>query len=292
VLYYCPAGATHQRNTRALIFHYSTDHVKNGDELPVTGPITVSGRSSTEVVLNGYMFLFSGHETNGFVYQEDFGVTQATGYQVHNASDSLADAPIVPFIRMRRMYPAGITHDCHLYKAYLLYSPFGVANVAKSADTIKGNVVVATSGGSGTMVPGMYVFGAGIDAGTIIKSVESQSSITLSRAANATATGVTLTFGTGTIAMTDRGASIGEVAAGMHVLYGNTQTGDMLVLQLDDTRQGLELQIEKVPLTFTTNSDGYRFDTATWADLSVNMRLHQAMILFDDQGPEQSRVAA
>lgn len=291
VLYYCPAGATHTKNTAALVFTYAQDHVKNGDELPATGPIDVSGRASTEVVLNGYMFLFTGHETNGFVYQEDYGVTQASGYQVHDANGSLANAPIIPFVRMRRMYPAGITHDAHLYKAYLLFSAFGSAATTASSTTVAGSATLTSSAAFGSVVAGMRVSGAGIDAGTIVKSVESTSSLTLSRAANASGT-ATLTFDTGTVAVTDRGASIGEAAAGMSVLYGTTTTGDMLVLQLDDTRQGLELQIEKVPLTFTTNADGYRFDTATWADLSVNMRLHQAMILYDDQGPEQSRLAA
>jgi hypothetical protein len=292
VLYYCPAGATHNKNTRALVFHYSMDHVKNGDELPCTGPLTVSGRSSVEVAISGTNFLFTGHESDGFIYQEDYGVAQASGYQVHDSSGSLANAPIVPFIRLRRMHPAGITHDCHLYKAYLLFSAFGSAALTASSSTTKDSVTVTSSTAFGSVVAGMRVSGTGIDAGTIVKSVETTSSLTLSRAANATGAGVTLTFDTGTVAITDRGASIGEAAAGMNVLYGTTTTGDMLVLLLDDARQGLELQIEKVPLTFTTNSDGYRFDTATWADLSVNMRLHQAMILYDDQGPEQSRLAA
>lgn len=291
VLFYCPAGATHDRNTKALIFHYSVDHVKNGDELPATGPLTVSGRSSTEVVLNGNIYLFTGHETTGFIYQEDYGVAQASGYQVHNAAGTLADVPISPFIRLRRMYPAGITHDSRLYKAYLLFSPYGSASVTASSTTVKDSTTVTSSAAFGSVVAGMRVSGSGIDPGTIVKVVNSTSNITLSRAANASGT-ATLTFDTGTISMMDRGASIGEAAAGMAVLYGTTTTGDMLVLGLDDTRQGLELQIEKVPLTFTTNSDGYRFDSATWADLGVNMRLHQAMILFDDQGQEQSRNAA
>ena len=78
----------------------------------------------------------------------------------------------------------------------------------------------------------------------------------------------------------------------MVTVWGSTLVGDMLVVHLDATRQGLELLVEKVPLTFTTNADGYRYDTATWADLSVNMRLHQIMIQFDDQGMEQTRSVA
>lgn len=290
VLYYCPAGATHNKNTRALVFHYADDHVKNGEELPCTGPITVSGRSSVEAVLNGNIYLFTGHETTGFIYQEDYGVAQATGYQVHDSTGVLANAPITPFVRMRRWYPAGLTHDCHLYKAYLLFSAYGATNTVSCTTTINSTTLTSLSGFT-TADVGKYVVMAGVDAGTIIKSFTNSSSVTLSRVANASGT-ANATLDTGTVAITDRGASIGESAAGMNVLYGTTRTGDMLVLHLDDTRQGLELQIEKVPLTFSTNSDGYRFDTATWADLSVNMRLHQVTLLFDDQGPEQSRLAA
>jgi hypothetical protein len=237
------------------------------------------------------MYLFTGHETTGFIYQEDFGVTQASGYQVHDSSGTLANAPITPLVRQRRLYPSGITRDSHLYKAYVLFSPFGSAAITAASNTTVSSTTVTSAGLFGSVVAGMRVSGTGIDGGTIVLTA-SASSLTLSRAANATGTGVTLTFDTGTLAVTDRGASIGEDSASMHVLYGTTTVGDMLVLLLDDTRQGLELQIEKVPLTFTTNSDGYRFDTATWADLSVNMRLHQTMIIYDDQGPEQTRVAA
>jgi hypothetical protein len=78
----------------------------------------------------------------------------------------------------------------------------------------------------------------------------------------------------------------------MHTVYGSSLASDMVVMVLDDTRQGLELQIEKVPLTFTPDADGYRYETATWADLGVAMRLHQLMILFEDGGPEQTRSVA
>jgi hypothetical protein len=288
VLYYCPSDATHSKNTKALIFHYSADHAE-GTELPVTGPMTVSGRASTEVIVAGKTFLFTGHETDGFVYQEDFGVAQASGYQVHNAAGSLASAPIVPIVKTRRLHPAGITHDTHLYKAYLLFSPYGASSTVSCTFTLAAPTTVTSSAGFTSALVGTRVSGTGIDAGTIVKSVETTSSLTLSRAVNAAGTAVTLTFDTGTIAMSSRGASIGEAPASMHVVYGSTRVGDMLVMMLDDTRQGLEIQIEKVPLTFTTNADGYRFDTATWVDLSVAMRLHQIMIQFDDQGPEQSR---
>jgi hypothetical protein len=293
VLYYCPAGATHNKNTKALVFSYAADKLKDGGRLPVTGPITVSGRSSTEVLMSGTQFLLTGHETTGIVYQEDFGTVQASGYQVHNASNSLAAAPITPVIRTRRLHPAGITHDTHLYKAYLLYSAYGTTNTAVANSTITSTTLSSTSAVFTNVVAGMRAKGSSLDEGTIVLSVAGDfKSCVLSRAANATSAGVTFTFDTGAIALSDRGLSIGETAATMHTQWGSTLKGDMLVMQLDDVRQGLELQVEKVPLTFTTDADGYRYDTATWADLGVNMRLHQFMILFDDQGPEQTRSVA
>lgn len=288
VLYYCPAGATHNRNTRALIFSYAADKVKDDEQLPAVGPITVSGLSSTEVVLSGYFYVLTGHETDGFIYQEDYGVAQASGYQVHNAAGTLASAPIVPFVRLRRMYPAGITHDCHLYKAYLLLSLYGSTSTV-TATTTAGSTTVTSSAAFVSADVGKRIKMSGLDEGTIITAFGTASSVTVSRAANASGS-ATATLDDGTIAVTDRGASIGESAtAGMHTVWGSSLASDMIVVHLDDTRQGLELQVEKVPLTFTTNVDGYRYDTATWADLGVNMRLHQAMILFDDQGPEQTR---
>jgi hypothetical protein len=290
VLYYCPAGATHTKNTRALVWSYAADKMKDGDFLPCVGPLTISGRSSMEAMLSGQPFLLTGHETNGFVYQEDFGVAQASGYQVHNASNSLTSAPIVPIVKTRRLYPCGITHDTHLYKAYLLYSNYGSQITAVGNSTVN-SVTLTSSATFGSVLPGMRVQGTGIDEGTIVLAA-SASSITLSRAANATGSGVTFSFDSGTVGLMERGASIGELAQGLGQLWGSTLNGDLLVLGLDGTRQGIELQIEKVPLTFTTQSDGYRIETATWADLSVNMRLHQFILSYDDQGETQTRSVA
>jgi hypothetical protein len=296
VLYYCPAGATHNENTRALVFHYAADKVKEGGQLPVLGPIKVSGCSVAEVMLSGTAYLLTGHQTDGFIYQEDYGVAQPTGYQIHNATgsyDATVTEPIIPIVRTRRMYPAGITHDCHLYKAYVLQSLYGSTYTAIANSTINSTTLSTTMPVFASWLPGMRVKGAGIDEGTVVLSVAvNLLSVTLSRAANATGTSVTFTADSGTIAMTDRGCSIGEAPASMHTVYGSSLASDMVVVMLDDTRQGLELQIEKVPLTFTTDADGYRFETATWADLGVNMRLHQLMLLFEDAGPEQTRSIA
>jgi hypothetical protein len=69
----------------------------------------------------------------------------------------------------------------------------------------------------------------------------------------------------------------------------STTVGDLLTLHNDDAWQGLELQIEKVPLTFSANADGVRFDSSTYADLGVAMRLHQFTWLMGDAGMEMNR---
>lgn len=291
VLDYCPFDAVHDMNTRRLVFSYGMDKIKEGGFLPVTGPIVVSGRSSCEIFADGTSRLMTGHETTGVLYNEDVGTTIPVGYQVRltdntNIGDGKAtasvDVKILPLIRTRKMYPAGIERDAREERVYLHFSPYGSANVSKVADTVQGSATVATSGGSGTMVVGMRVVGTGIDPGTIVTVVASQSSITLSRAANATLTGVTLTFDTGTIAISVRASGIGEAVTLLETSYASTLTGDLLVVHPDNVRQGLELQFEKVVLPGGT----------TFADLGVNMRLHQFSILLNDQGLESNRSVA
>lgn len=279
-LYYCPAGASHNRNTRKLIFSYAMDKIKEGGFLPCVGPITVSGRAVTELNTSGTSYIITGHETSGLIYLEDSGTTQATGYQVHNASDSLADAPIQPLIRTRKIYAAGIERDSREERIYLLFSSYG-STVSATSDTVLNDLTVSSSNAFGSVVVGMRVTGAGIDPGTIVTAKASNSSITISRAANATGTGVSLTFDTGTLAVTVRGSSIGEAVATLDTSYVSTLTGDLVVAHNDNTKQALELQVEKVVLP-----------NGTSVDLGVNMRLHQFTILMNDQGMEQNRSAA
>lgn len=288
VLYYCPAGASHSRNTRALVFSYAADKIKSGGFLPCTGPLVVSGRSSCEVNIGGTSYLFTGHETDGKIYQEDFGVTQATSYQVHNASDVLASAPILPAIKSRKFFAAGIDRDVYGEAIYLLFSAYG-ATITATATTTVGSTTLLSSAAFGSVVAGMRIQGAGIDPGTIVKSVTNASILVLSRAANATATGV-MTFDTGTVGVTIRGSSVGEISSGLSVDYLSTLVGDLVHFNRSNTRRGFELQIEKVPLTFTTT--GLRFETATSSDLSTNMRLHNITYMVEDNGPDTNRSVA
>jgi len=244
-------------------------------------------------MIAGNAYLFTGHETNGKVYQEDYGTTQASGYQVHNAADSLASAPIVPIIKTRKFYAAGLDRDSFGESIYLLYSSYGVNTVTASSNTTKDSTAVSSSAAFGSVVVGMRVLGVGIDPGTIVKTVTDSSNIVLSRAANTTGT-ATLTFDTGTLGVSIRGSSVGEISLGLSVDYVSTLVGDISHFNRSNIRRGFELQIEKAPLTFSTSSDanGLRFETATWADLNTNMRLHNITYMVEDGGPDTNRNAA
>lgn len=294
VLYYCPAGATHNMNTRALVFSYQADKVKSGGYLPAIGPVVVSARSAVEVMVGGNSYLFTGHESLGKVYQEDSGTTIPSGYQVRLNDNSgvgdgktgaAVDVKIVPLIRTRKMYPAGIAHDAREERILLLFSPYGATITATGTTTVS-STTITSSAAFGSVLAGMRVKGDNLDPGTIVLSKSNSSTIVVSRAPHTAGSG-TLSFDTGTIAASVRGSSVGEAVVGCDTEYGSTLTGDLITFHNDNARQGLELQFEKVPLTFDANHD-----TATWADLGVNMRLHQFTVLVNDMGTEQNRSTA
>lgn len=293
-LYYCPAGATHNLNTRVIYFSYQADKIKEGGSLPVVGPMVVSGRSVCEVTLSGVPYFLTGHNSNGKVYQEDRGTTVPSGYQVRLNDDSglgdgkaalAVDVSIVPFIRTRKIYGAGMNRDMREQRIALLFSAYGSTITASSTTTL-GSTTVTSSAAFGSVVPGMRVKGTGLDLGTIVISKSSSSSIVISRAANASGT-ATLSFDTGAIATTIRGSGIGEAVVGCDTQYGSTIAGDLIEFHQDNARMGIELQIEKVPLTFDSNHD-----TLTWADLGTAMRLHQFTLVATDGGPEMNYSSA
>jgi hypothetical protein len=265
--------------------------------LPVVGPCVVSARCVCEAYFNSTHYLFTGHETDGFVYTEDSGLTIPTGYQAYltatastlgdgRATQSV-DVKVIPFVRTRKMYPAGIENDAREERIFLLYSSYGAAITATATTTLGSAVLVIANAAAVSVLPGHRVTGAGIDPGVIVLSKDApggtNTNVNLSRASNASGT-VTLSFDTGTIGVTIRGSGVGEVVVGCDTSYASTLVGDLLVVHNDNMRQGLELQIEKVPLTFDSNHD-----TATWAALSTAMRLNQFTVLVSDEGLEQNR---
>lgn len=296
-LYYCPAGATHNKNTRVLYFCYQADKIKGSFGLPAVGPCVVSGRSVAEVYLNGTPYLFTGHESDGTIYVEDSGVSVPVGYRARLADDSAngdgkstasVDVKIIPLVRTRKFYPVTLDRDGYGEKVYLLFSSFGSNSVTAASTLTAGNTTITSSAAFGSVVPGMRVLGAGMDPGTIVLSKSDSSTIVVSRAPNTTGTGVVLTFDTGTIGLTTRGSGLGEAVKGLHTDYVSTLVGDLVSVVNSNFRRGFELQVEKVPLTFDSNGD-----TLTWADLATNMRLHTITYVTTEQGlPDTNRNAA
>ena len=278
VLYYCPAGATHNRNTRALVFHYQQDKIKDGGYLPCTGPLIVSGRSSCEIQIDGGHSFLTGHETTGKIYREDDGVTQAASYQVHNSSDTLTTATIQPLVRSRKMFAGGIERDAREERILLLFSAYGSTSTA-SVTTVIDSTTATSAAAASTMI-GKRITGTGIVPGTIVTAVSAGVSLTLSQAATASGT-ITATLDNGTVAITVRGSGAGEAAFAMDTSYVSTLTGDLVTAHNDNSKQALEIQIEKVVLP-----------SGSSVDLDTNMRLHQFTLLMNDGGLEQQGSAA
>ena len=277
VFFYCPNGASHTKNTRALVFSYSQDKIKDGGYLPCTGPLSISARSATRASLSGVPYLLSGHQSDGHVYVEDSTDIQATGYQVHDSSNTLVAVPILPVIRTRKLYPSGYSRDGRVQRIYILHDAIGTTITAATVTTTAGSAVVTSSGLFGSVIKGMLVRGNNIPPGCVVITFTSSNQLTLS--APATADGTTsLTFDTGTLAITMRVSGIDETVFVFDTFYTSTLTGDLLVTHHDDTRQGIEMQIEKVVLP-----------DASSADLGVAMRLHSFTWLADDLGSEMNR---
>jgi hypothetical protein len=72
VLNYAPSGATSK--TKALYLSYNPTHVKQGFQLPATGPVDVRAESAADALVSGVSYLFTGHAYDGKVYLEDSGV--------------------------------------------------------------------------------------------------------------------------------------------------------------------------------------------------------------------------
>jgi hypothetical protein len=298
--YYCPAGATHSRNTRVLYFCYQADKLKEGPlgpELPAVGPSVVSGKAVAVNWLNHKPFLLTANEGDGKLYVEDSGITVPSGYQVTNTATSstqgdgkatVQDVRIVPLIRTRKFFAAGTENEQHAENLYVGYSAYGARTVTATANAVAASTTVSSASAVFTSVlPGMLIRGTGIDGGTIVLSVGVDfKSIVISRAANTDAASATLfTFDDGTLAITIRGSGMNEAVLGLQTVYMSTAVGDFNTQRAAELRNAFELQFEKVPLTFDGNHD-----TATDADLHVNLRLHQFTYVTLSAGKELNRL--
>jgi len=76
-LYYVPLAGT--RLTKVMYFSYHPIHIKPNFKLPAVGPVSCISGSATSILIQGTPCLFTGHGTNGTVYQEDSGTTFIPG---------------------------------------------------------------------------------------------------------------------------------------------------------------------------------------------------------------------
>ncbi len=277
VVYYSPAGTTHGKNTKALIFHYSSDKMKDG-EMPCTGPITVSGRATCEANLIGTPLFMTANENDKIIYVEDQGLAIPASATVANSAGTPTAVQNCPVVLTRRGFAAGPAHLAREKKVYVLHDPAGVSSTATGL-TVAASTTVTSSAAFGSVVKGMRVRGVGIKPGTLVTAVATSSSITISQAALAAGT-VLLTFDTGTVSITVRGANIDEDVYALDISYASTLTGDLLVVQNDNAKQALEYQFEKVLMP-----------DATHADLGVLFKLHSMTALMNDLGLEQNRAS-
>jgi hypothetical protein len=298
--YYCPSGATHNKNTRVIYFCYQPDKLKQGPlglEMPAVGPAVVAARTATVGWLANQGWLLTANEGDGKVYVEDNGLTVPSGYRARLSDDSgegdgkttiSTDVTINPLIRTRKVFAAGVEEEIHAENLYVLYSAYGSRSTTATADATAGSATVsAATAVFAASMAGNYITGTGIDGGTIVLSVAGDNkSIVISRVANTdAASGTVFTFDTGTLAVTIRGSGFNEAVLGLQTVYGTTTLGDLMSLRAPELRSGFELQFEKVPLTFDSNHD-----TATNVDLHVNMRLHQFTYVTLSAGREMNRL--
>jgi len=278
VFYYCPknAAGTHTKNTRAIVFSYSADKIKNGTFLPVTGPLSISARSAASAKLGGVPYLLTGHQTNGTVYIEDNGIIQPSTYQVHDENDILASAPIAPSIITRKIYPAGYDQDTQVQRTYILYDALGTYTQIPCT-LVSGSADISSNHFFGQMLIGTFVKGVGIPPQTIVESIFSDSVITLSQPVEFTGD-VTLVFDDGTISIGVRGSGISEPVTLIDTKYFSTLTGDLLVSDQNWSKQGIELQIEKVFISDDIS-----------VDLNQDMRIYNFSYLASDAGTEMNR---
>jgi hypothetical protein len=273
VLFYVPSGATHSTPTRALVFSYAPDKIKEGGLLPAIGPFKVAARSAADAVLNGQAYLLTGHNSLGRVYVEDQGLTIPGTYTVLNAAGAETAPVIVPTIKTRRIYPSGLGRQSREQRVYIMSDAHG-STVTAASDTTIDNATITSASLFGSVRVGMLVTGSGIQADTVVLTA-SASTITVSRVALATAVGVTLTFDNGVYSVTVRGQDIGFAVASLETVYDTTRIGGLTVLHPDNMKESFELLVAKVNLP-----DG------TAAGLDVGMRLHYFAYLQTDAGQE------
>jgi hypothetical protein len=227
VLDYVPAGGS--THTKSMQFSYNPIHIKPDGTLPMMGPNNKKARSSASAELSDVPVFLSGHSVNGIVYVENSGTSAIVG------------ETLSPTIRTKLTYLDDVGHKARTNRVYLRVTAAG-ETVTAVGTTTNGSVTVAGAATFTQIVPGMFVSGIGIQPGTKISAVGSSSSITLSRAANASGT-VTLTFKTGAVEATIRAQNVNEAVADRSTLIADCSTGGLVRLNLEAQAEAHEIKV-------------------------------------------------
>jgi hypothetical protein len=272
VLFYPPAGGS-GKNTRAIIFPYSQDKIKEGGMMPAVGPVSVSSHCATVATLNGQHYLFTGHQTSGFVYTEDSGLTIPAGYTTDGTEIVIG----APRILTRRFYMSGIDMNTREERIYVHYASTGTLVVTANCTFVKGSAIVTMTSTTG-IVKGMLVVTSNVVGDSIVLSVDSSTQITIST--YAFESGVFSTgFDNSTFAVTVRRQNIGEVPTSCETVYSSMRVGALSVVHPDNQGQAMELRIDKMVMP-----------DASRVDAGVNMRLNFFAYDAAPAGKEQNRV--
>jgi hypothetical protein len=318
VLYYNPKNATHSHNTKALIFNYDSDHVKEDGTLTCVGPITVSGRSAATATIGTTTYLLTGHETSGSVYVEDNGLVIPDPYVVLNGTNTELQVLNCPKITTRLMYAAGLERTARIERIYLRSSLYGATITITNCAVTKDSATVTKTGAPtvfATVRIGMRVCGSGVKPGTVVTTVTAgeaahdaepavDASLTLSTEAVASGT-MTLLFDTGTLTVMTAGEQIGDGGpalmgfqldmpdsyaagySGIEKSFVSTANTTIPVAHPDNVSQGLQIHIERVRMP--SDLSGEAGHGPWYVDLGVPMRLHYFDLLVAESGMETNR---
>lgn len=275
VLYYAPYGGN-GTNTKALVFCYAPDKIKEGGTLPAIGPISVSARSACSANLNGTPIVLTGHLFGGKIYTEDQGDTIPTGYNT-DGSTQIVGASV---IRTRLFYPSNLDRLARAERIYIEHSAKGSTALTATAVMTAGSTTVTSSGAFTNVLPGMMIVSTNIPGDAVVVSKSDASTIVISHAPFETVTD-SVTFDTGVLAVTVRSGSIGIAVADKDTGFLSMTVGGLRVVHPDTQDQALELKIQKSILP-----DG------TLVNLFTGMRLHYFAYDMSDGGKEQNRVSS
>lgn len=282
VMFYPVKSGTGQ-NTKAIVFPYSKDKIKNGG-LPAIGPISISGRSAAEATISGTSYLLTGHAFDGNIYVEDSGLAIPATY----TTDGVTPVVGTPIIKTRRFYPSGLDRNAREERIYILSSSVGAVALTTNCVMTKGSATITAATGNPftVLAKGMLVQVSNLPGDTIILTVTDGHTLVLSNTAFEDGTFSTI-FDNTTLSITVRGQNIGEAPADGDTSYLSLFLGGLIVGHNDNARQALEMRIEKVRIPDAANPG-----STILVDHGTDMRLHYFAYDLSDAGKEQNRAGS